>query len=107
MICSYNSLVVIQLILQCTLRVYYENTEFISKNNQHRQYYLFQKITCVNGQPGSGSCVVHLLDWYILKLPEIPPVFYLDKVPSSNRPWYCKNKVGINKLKTFIPEICS
>ena len=91
--------------------VYYQYTEFISKNNQHR----FKDVNASNkscrvyAQPGSERCVVRLIDLYIAKLPENPPAFYLrplDKVPSSDdKPWYCKSRVGVNKLKTIITEI--
>jgi len=90
--------------------VYYQYTEFISKNNQHR----FKDVNASNkscrvyARPGCERCVVRLLDFYISKLPENPVAFYLrplEKVPSSNKPWYCKSRVGVNKLKTFIPEI--
>ena len=53
---------------------------------------------------------MRLLDLYISKLPPDPSGFYLrplDKVPSGNRPWYCKSRVGINKLKTFMPDIAA
>ena len=52
--------------------------------------------------PTSERCVVRLLDLYILIVPPDPSGFYLrplDKVPSGNRPWYRKSRVGINKLK--------
>ena len=60
--------------------------------------------------PDSDRCVVHLLDLYMSKLPPDPSGFYLrllDKVPNGSRPWYCKSRVGINKLKTFMPEIAA
>ena len=90
--------------------VYYQYTEFISKNNQHRfkDVNASNKSCCVYAQPGSERCVVRLIDFYISKLPENPPAFYLrplDKVASGNKPWYCKSRVGVNKLKTFLPEI--
>ena len=58
--------------------------------------------------PNSDRCVICLLDLYILKLPPNPSGFYLrplDKVPNGSRPWYCKRRVGVNKLKMFIPDI--
>lgn len=90
--------------------VYYQYTEFISKNDQHR----FKDINASNkscrvyAQPGSEKCVVRLIDFYISKLPENPTAFYLRplyKVPLSDRPWNCKSRVGVNKLKSIIPEI--
>ena len=57
------------------------------------------------------KCPVRLLDFYLSKLPEKPATFHmrpLEKIPSQeSRPWYCKSRVGINKFKTFMPEICS
>ena len=60
--------------------------------------------------PDSERCVVRLLDQYISKLPPHPFSFYLrplDKVPSGDRPWYCKSRVRIHKLKTFMPNIAA
>ena len=45
-----------------------------------------------------------------LQLPLNPSGFYLwplDKVLNGNRPWYCKSRVGVNKLKTFTPDIAA
>lgn len=90
--------------------VYYQYTEYISKNNLHR----FKDINSTNkscrvyAQPDSDKCAVRLIDFYISKLPDNPPAFYLrplGKVPTGNRPWFCRSRVGINKLKTFVPEI--
>ena len=66
----------------------------------------------VYATPDSERCVVKLLDFYISKLPPNPPGFYmylrpLDKVPGETKPWYCKSRVGINKLKTIIPDVCA
>ena len=111
MIYSYSSLVVTHLTPQFTLRPCITSPqEFISKNNQHR----FKDVNASNkscrvyAQPGSERCVVRLIDLYIAKLPENPPAFYLrplDKVLSDDKPWYCKSRVGVNKLKTIITEI--
>lgn len=92
--------------------VYYEYKEFISKNNQHRfkDINSTNKCTRVYAMPDSDWCVVRLLDLYISKLPPDPSCFYLrplNKVPSGNRPWYCKSRVGINKLKTFMLDIAA
>ena len=50
-----------------------------------------------------------LLDFYIKKLPENPPGFYLrplERAPEDPlKPWYAKVKVGVNTLKGFLPEI--
>ena len=87
--------------------VYYQYTEFTSKNNQHR----FRDVNASNksyAQPSSERCVVRLIDFYISKLPENPAAFYLrplEKVPLGDKPWYCMSRVGVNKLKTLMPEI--
>ena len=90
---------------------YYEYTEFISKNNMHR----FKDINAANKcgraypNPDSEECLVRLLDLYLQKLPEDPPGLYLrplDCLPANpKKPWYCKVRVGINTLKTFLPEL--
>ena len=59
-------------------------------------------------QPGSEKCAVRLIDFYMSKLPPNPQALYLqpmDKVPPDNKPWFCRSRVGVNKLKAFIPEI--
>ena len=64
----------------------------------------------VYATPDSERCVVKLIDFYIAKFPPDPPGFYLrplDKIPVEAKPWYCISRVGINKLKTFIPDLCA
>ena len=89
--------------------VYYEYTEFISKNNQHR----FKDINSRNKRvrvfatPGSDRCMVRVLDAYISMLPDSPDTFYLHPlslVPSSG-PWYARAKVGVNTLKKIVPNL--
>ena len=59
--------------------------------------------------PDSEDCLVKLLDFYIKKLPENPPGFYLrplEHAPEDPlKPWYAKVKVGVTTLKGFLPEI--
>ncbi len=90
--------------------VYYEYQEFISKNNQHR----FKDINATNksvrvyARQSSHRCIIRLLDLYISKLPPDTSAFYLrplDKIPTAGKLWYCKSRVGVNKLKTFMSEI--
>ena len=66
--------------------VYYQYTEFVSKNNQHRfkDINLSNKVVRSHASPGSNRCLVKLLDTYLsklvpnaacvhcLKLPQIP-----------------------------------
>ena len=91
--------------------VYYEYTEYISKNNQHR----FKDVKCKNknvkvyAQPCSERCLVALLDTYLGKLPDESTYFYLRplaKFPSdTTKPWYTRQRVGVNKMKTIIPQM--
>ena len=56
--------------------VYYQYTEFISENNQHRFKSTNKSVhTCA--QPGSSRWIVQLLDTYMALLPPGSPVFYL------------------------------
>ena len=90
--------------------VYYEYTEFISKNNQHRFKDINSSNKCVwvLATPDSNRCVVRLLDTYISKLPTSPRAFYLQPLPSvpSSGPWYGQAVVGVNTLKKIVPELC-
>lgn len=76
--------------------VYYEYTELISKNNQHRFKDVNSSNKCVRtyAQPGYERCLVWLLDLYISKLPPNPVAFYLRPltcVPDDpTKPWYSK-----------------
>ena len=91
--------------------VYYEYTEFLSKNNQHR----FKDINSKNkvarayAVPGSERCVVKVLDFYLpLLLPGSPYVYMqgLDTFPSdSSRSAFKKQRVGVNTLKNMLPEL--
>ena len=91
--------------------VYYKYTEFISKNNQHRFKDLntTSKVARAYAQVDSQHCVVKLLDNYLAKLPPGSSHFYmrpLDSVPANNsKPWYTKQRVGINKLKEVLPAL--
>ena len=76
--------------------VYYEYTELISKNNQHRFKDINTKNKCVLVS-GSEKCVVRLLDFYFSKFPENPPAFYLralDKVPVDSKKGRGKRRGG-------------
>ncbi len=58
----------------------------------------------VYARPGCDRCLVKLLDVYLSN----PPGFYLRPlgiVLSGDRAWFCRSRVGVNKLKTFLPEI--
>ena len=90
--------------------VYYEYTEFISKNNQHRyKDSAKNKVVKAYAQIGSERCIVKLLDTYLAKLKPESPFFYmrpLEKVPHQHdKSWYTSQRVGINTLKGIIPKL--
>jgi len=92
--------------------VYYEYTEFISKNNQHRfeDINMKNKIVRAFAQVGSDHCIVKLLDFYLWKLKPQSLFFYmrpLEQIPDDGKPWYTGQRVGINTLKTIIPKLSS
>ena len=92
--------------------VYYQYTEFISKNNQHR----FKDTNISNKQvrsyafPGNNRCLVKLLDCYLSKVPPNLSYLYMRPLPAFpddlSRPSYTKQRVGINSIKQFLPRIC-
>ena len=59
--------------------VYYQYTEFISKNNQHRSkdVNVQIKVCRAYAQVDSGRCIVKLLDSYLAKLPADSLHFYI------------------------------
>ena len=91
--------------------VYYQYTEFISKNNQHR----FKDTNSTNksvrayAQPGSNRCIVKLLDTYMALLPPGSPVFYLralNEFPSEpNKSCFVNQRVGVNWLRNILPDL--
>ena len=88
--------------------VYYQYTEFVSKNNQHRFKDTNSTNKCVRAyaQPGSDRCVVKLLDTYLSLLPPNSPVFYLRPLNDfPNKPCFVNNRVGVNLLKNILPEL--
>ena len=91
--------------------VYYQYTEYISKNNQHRFKDLnsSSKITRADAQVDSRHCVVKLLDTYPAKLHPEGSIFYMRPLESlpvdESKPWYTKQQVGVNKLKEVMPML--
>ena len=91
--------------------VYYEYTEFISKNNQHRfkAVNMQNKVSRAYAQVDSERCIVKLLDTYFAKLPPNALYFYmrpLEKVPADDsKPWYGKQRVGINTMKEVLSKL--
>ena len=89
--------------------VYYEYTELVSKNNQHR----FKDINTQNkvirayALPGNRKCIVKMLDKYLSLLPPDAPYFYMranekfcEEQAGST---FTRQRVGVNMLKTVLP----
>ena len=93
--------------------VYYEYTEFISKNNQHRfkDVNMQSKSGRVYALVESERCVIKLLDTYLAKLPSNSAFFYmrpLETIPcDDSKPWYTNQRVGVNSLKAILPMLSS
>ena len=93
--------------------VYYEYTEFISKNNLHcfSDHCMKNKVVKAYAQPQSSHCLVLLLDKYLPLLPEDTLLVYmhpLQKFPCTElAPAYAKQRVGVNTLKRFLQMITS
>ena len=91
--------------------VYYQYTEFISKNNQHRykDINMKNKIVRAYAQIGSERCIVKMLDFYLARLKPDSSFFYmrpLEKIPEEHgKSWYTSQRVGINTLKSSIPKL--
>ena len=93
--------------------VYYRYTEYISKNNQHhfKGGKVCNKEVRAYAQLGLPWCVVKLFDIYLSKLPVGANYFYLrplKEFPSvESKPWYGRQRVGVNKLKEIVSRISS
>ena len=84
--------------------VYYQYTEFILKNNQHR----FKDVNLQNKV--CRGMHKSILDTYLEKLPPNASYFYmhrLDRVPDKDKPWYSKQRVGINSMKEILSKLSS
>ena len=93
--------------------VFYEYTEYISKNNLHRftESKRKNKVVRAYAKPDSDRCYVRLLDRYLPLLP--PDCEYLYMRPCLSFPKdpsqlaYCRQRVGVNVLKKFVDNITS
>lgn len=91
--------------------VYYEYTEFISKNNLHRftDSKSTNKVVRAYATPGSDRCLVALLDMYIhvRLLPDDSEYFYMRPLKSFPadplKPAFCRQRVGVNSNQ----EVCA
>ena len=98
-------------VTQYDASVFYEYTEFVSKNNQHRFKDTDSKNKSVRvyAQPGSDRCLVKILDTYLSSLPKDFSLFYARPLgkfnPDPSKPSYGKQRLGVNSLKKFIPEL--
>jgi len=59
----------------------------------------------IYAKPGTERCVVRLLYFYMSKLPNDAPAFYLRPL-SNPEVWYGCSRVGVNTLKKYIPDLC-
>ena len=89
---------------------YYQYTEFISKNNQHRFKDIHSKNKSVKifAIPNSRKCPVKLLDFYFSRLPADPKAFYLRPLintPEPGKAWYVNVPVGINTLRVMMTKM--
>ena len=89
---------------------YYEYTEFVSKNNQHRFRDIHSKNKNVRAYANCDSCccLVQILDCYRQKVPKNAKAFYLcplKKVPDADKPWFANVAVGVNTLNNVIKKI--
>ena len=90
---------------------YYEYTEYVSKNNQHRfkNIHSSNKVVKAYANVESCKCVVKILDLYLKKLPSEPKAFYLRPVSSipkvPDKPWFINSPVGINTLNSILSTI--
>ena len=91
---------------------YFEYTEFISKNYQHRFIDIHAKNKTVKAYAvgESDKCLVKILDWYISKVPQKPKAFYLcplDFIPSDPfKTWFANTPVGVNTLRNVVSNMC-
>ena len=70
------------------------------RNKQVRAYAL----------PESDRCLVKLLDMYLSKLIPNCEHFYMCPLPKTVddiKPWYTRQRVGVNTIKQFLPKIFS
>ena len=57
---------------------------------------------------GSQRCMVKMIDFYLSKLPEDPKAFYLrpcKHCPDDGTAWYVNVPVGVNTLKSMLPNM--
>ena len=85
--------------------VYYQYTEFVSKNNQHRfkDINLTNKVVRSYASPGSNRCLVKLLDTYLSKLVPNAMHFYMRPLPKAptdaSTPWYTNKELELTLSK--------
>ncbi|XP_011408773.1 PREDICTED: uncharacterized protein KIAA1958-like [Amphimedon queenslandica] len=91
--------------------IYYQYSEYISKNNVHffTDAKMKNKVVAAYAQPGSSRCLVSLLDRYLPLLPSGTEHVYMRpaKEFSADSPAYYRQRVGINTIKKFVHLITS
>ena len=88
------------------MRKHYEYTELISKNNQHRfkDIHMKNKKVKVHAIVGSQRCMVKMIEFYLSKLPEDPKLS-MQKLSRCGTAWYVNVPVGVNTLKSMLPNM--
>ncbi len=88
---------------------YYEYSEFISKNNQHRfkDIHAKNKVVKTYANTNSPKCIVKILDTYLGRLPSNPKAFYLrpsthNQTEHPTKAWFINVPVGVNTLNTVV-----
>jgi hypothetical protein len=92
---------------------FYEYSEYISKNNQHRFKDIHTKNKVVKGYANidSTKCIVKILDKYFSSIPSNPKAFYLrpsnhDIIKHPEKVWFINIPVGVNTLNTAVASMC-
>lgn len=106
-----NLLAILLMLMNNDENTYYLYTEFISKKNQHRfkDIHSKNKSVRVYATVGSRKCFVHLLEYYLDKLPPDPKAFYLCPLAiipdDSSKPWFSNVPVAINTLHNLMKKV--
>ncbi len=95
-----------------TESTYYEYSEFISKNNQHRfkDIHAKNKVVKAYSNTSSTKCIVKNLDAYFSRIPPNSKAFYLrpsthDPVKHSVKAWFFDVPVGVNTLNAAVASM--
>ena len=87
--------------------MYYEYTELVSKNNQHRfkDINTQNEVIRANALPGNQKCIVKMLDKYLSLLPPDILYFYMQAnegfCKEQAGSTFTRQRIGINMLKLY------